>query len=107
MYVYRGSKKNEPLNRTKHLVGGRHRAVCGTPAGYQAHRRHNEEQCERCAAAHRLDVMHYSNHGRQKVAECGTPAGYQRHRKKLEEACGPCKAAAAAQRRELRKRAAA
>ena len=97
-------------------------AQCGTPSGYQRHRRNQEQPCQACRDANR-------EYNRQKDAQrkeranarkrekrqaagatprvlrpCGTSAAARRHRRKGEELCGPCREAYRETMRELNER---
>lgn len=66
------------------------RARCGTPGGYNRHRRNGEPACREC-----LDHMAERYRERTgarplQLKPCGTPAAYQRHKYKGEEPCEPC-----------------
>lgn len=55
-YVYRGTKRDAhiPLPaRTREQA--KKVAACGTPAGYQAHRRFDEAVCAACSEAYSAD----------------------------------------------------
>lgn len=70
----------------------------GTTAGYQAHKRRDEQPCEPCLEA----LREKSKRGRasapkkprvRKLLPCGTAAAYLRHLRDNEEACPPCREA--------------
>lgn len=91
------------------------RAQCGTPSGYNRHRRYGEDQCEACrhawsaynATKNRERVPGYARKRRQ-VVECGTNSGYTAHYARGEKPCDACKASKSAYMKALgaKKRAA-
>jgi len=70
-----------------------YRAQCGSPYGYDLHRKNSEPACILCQEAVR-DKANKRNRDRGvqefKPAACGTNGGYMRHLRQDEEACGDC-----------------
>ncbi|EMQ98374.1 hypothetical protein ADIAG_02393 [Paeniglutamicibacter gangotriensis Lz1y] len=104
----RVSRENKAKKRTVRVAGGPKPAPQepkeprtikhGTTAGYQAHKRRDEQPCEPCLAA----LREKSRKARadapkkprvRKLLPCGTAAAYLRHLRDNEEACPPCKEA--------------
>lgn len=84
-------------------------AVCGTDAGYCAHRRRGDQPCPPCREAHRA-AERAREKRRRDLANAGTPiegprrlpirhgttGGYKTHLRRGETPCGECRAAKAA-----------
>ena len=97
-------------------------AQCGTPSGYQRHRRNDETPCQACKDANRdynrqKDAQRKERANQRKrekrqaagatprvLRPCGTTAAARRHRRKGEELCGPCREAYRENMRELNER---
>lgn len=70
----------------------------GTTAGYQAHKRRDEQPCEPCLEALREKSKRDRANAPKKprvrtLLPCGTAAAYLRHLRDNEEACPPCREA--------------
>lgn len=87
---------NEHLLREPDKPRTQHRREInhGSVAGYQAHKRRDEQPCEPCLAA----LREKSKRGRasapkkpRELIPCPSNAAYLRHLKAGEEACAPCK----------------
>lgn len=73
-------------------------ARCGTPYGYQQHRKRGEKGCEACLAAVRAYDAEWRAKKRNGVLlrtgfnddACGTYKGYHRHKRHGVPVCDPC-----------------
>ena len=97
-------------------------AQCGTPSGYQRHRRNEEKPCQACKDANRdynrqKDAQRKERANQRKrekrqaagatprvLKPCGTTAAARRHHRKGEELCGPCREAYRENMKELNAR---
>ena len=74
-------------------------ARCGTPSGYDRHRRKGEPTCRPCKDAQAAKTrerywrLRKPSQPRRDAAQCGTRSGYARHLRTGERACAACRAA--------------
>ncbi len=77
-------------------------AACGTPSGWNRHRRAGQTPCEPCTAAASQASARRTARRRADgaivtapldPASCGTPAGYGAHRRRGQNPCPDCRAA--------------
>ena len=119
------AEKKESEARTAQMAAKwkeERQAQCGTPSGYQRHRRNEEAPCQACKDANR-DYNRQKERERRKKANqrkrekrqaagatprvlkpCGTTAAARRHHRKGEELCGPCREAYRENMKELNAR---
>jgi hypothetical protein len=101
-YTYKGKQTIAAEEAAQRATQGPHKskrrgvAACGTPAGYNKHRRDKTPTCDPCREAHRLDMLQRRRaKGIQppRLAEHGTISAYRRHHRHHEEPCDPCREA--------------